>query len=367
MSGKKKPFSGENVSNLASIKNINIEIKEMILIIYNSKIVIILIVILFILLAYGIGIFIPQKWSSTSIIILPQEQQLQPLNKVISELSVLDIKHDITSEYLIKLFMNNFDSKEIRENFLVGTDYFKELMLTKNILNDSLEERQLVQSIIDRDISSYSSSKDKLSDKKEYDYYLLTYTASTPDNAHYLLKKYIDYVIEITNEDLHRRIAGLVDLKMRGEIQNYDIEFSKLHSDQDVIKERLKYSISIANAAGIKRPLLTNHSMMNDDPDFSIALGADAMMRKLQLMESITDITRLNAGLLNRNIIIEKLKRIDFNKIDIEPLKYFQKPQVPTTKNGPEMLVIIILAAFSGFIFSSSFVLIRYYINKSRS
>lgn len=365
-SDPKKHFPESNTSNSNKSQNGNIELKEVTSVIYRYKKSIIITVFLFILFSGIMDKLLPHKWSSTSVIVTPKELELQPLNNILSELNVLDIEHGITSSYLLSLFMNNFDSKEIRKDYLIHTGYFKKLTFDNKIESNSLKDRKVIEDIIDNNIISYSSSKDKLSEKKEYNYYQLKYTASTPENAHDLLQGYINYVKKITNDDLRRKIAQLVDIRKSIAVQAYDIELKKLNNKQEVIKERLKHSISIAKAAGIQKPLLANNSIINDDPDFSISLGADAMMRKLQIAESLTDVTSLSTDLLNRRIIIEKLENLNPNGIDIQPFEYFQKPKIPTMKEGPKLLFIILLAAFSGFILSSSFVLVRYYIIKSK-
>lgn len=47
--------------------------------------------------------------------------------------------------------------------------------------------------------------------------------------------------------------------------------------------QRLNYSLEVANAAGIKKPVYSNGQAVKDDPDYSVALGADGIAQKLQI------------------------------------------------------------------------------------
>lgn len=57
----------------------------------------------------------------------------------------------------------------------------------------------------------------------------------------------------------------------------------RLKNQLDANIQRLHYSLEIANAAGIKRPVYSNGQAVKDDPDFSISLGADGISRKLEI------------------------------------------------------------------------------------
>ncbi|WP_338502165.1 hypothetical protein VRB77_03720 [Erwinia aphidicola] len=134
----------------------------------------------------------PQRWTSSTVLVPAEAPQLRSMEKVLTELAVLNIKTDINPDSLLSDFMRNFDSRTLREKYLVNTTYFKELVQDKA---DSPEMRNhLINAILNGNIDSHSSVQDKDGDKKEYRYYEIKYTAETPTAARDLLEGYINYV-----------------------------------------------------------------------------------------------------------------------------------------------------------------------------
>ena len=78
----------------------------------------------------------------------------------------------------------------------------------------------------------------------------------------------------------------------------------KTKNQLDANIQRLNYSLDIANAAGIKKPVYSNGQAVKDDPDFSISLGADGIERKLEIEKAVTDVAELNGELRNRQYLV---------------------------------------------------------------
>ncbi len=106
-----------------------------------------------------VSYILPPKWTSTAIIALPGDEQVQVLDELITNLTVLDIKVDVSANYLLSTFKQNFDSQDLREQYLVNTNYFKRLM--KNNPEDGLDKRALIERIVNENISSVNPLKDK--------------------------------------------------------------------------------------------------------------------------------------------------------------------------------------------------------------
>lgn len=107
---------------------------------------------------------------------------------------------------------------------------------------------------------------------------------------------------------------------------------SRLKNAQEVSINRLGYSLSIADAAGVKRPLYSNGTAIKDDPDFSIALGSDGLKRKLEIEKSISDLAQLNSGLQDSKLIINKLRELKLADVNFTAYKYLMMPNEPVKK-----------------------------------
>ncbi|MGS9073822.1 LPS O-antigen length regulator Wzz(fepE), partial [Salmonella enterica subsp. enterica serovar Infantis] len=82
---------------------------------------------------------------------------------------------------------------------------------------------------------------------------------------------------------------------------------------------RLHYSLEIANAAGIKRPVYSNSQEVKDDPDFSISLGADGLSRKLEIEKGVTDVAEIDGDFRNRQYHVEQLAAMNVSDVKFTP------------------------------------------------
>ena len=142
-------------------------------ILLNRKFFVIAITGLAVLAGAGMSYLIPQRWTSSAVLVPAEAPQLRSMEKILTELNVLDIKTDITPDSLLSDFMRNFDSRSLREKYLVNTTYFKELAKDKADTPDT--RNHLVNAILQGNIDSHSSIQDKDAAKKEYRYYEIKY------------------------------------------------------------------------------------------------------------------------------------------------------------------------------------------------
>ncbi|CNE67424.1 LPS O-antigen length regulator [Yersinia nurmii] len=347
--------------NVNSSKN-EIDLFELMAIIFRSKIKIIFTTFIFIIIGLVITFILPQRWTSTAVIVSPGDEQIQVLDKITTNLSVLDIKLDINSDYLLSIFKQNFDSQDLREQYLVNTEYFKRLM--RDNPEDGLEKRALIERIVNENITSVSPQRDKSDNDKEYRYYKLSYSAMTATDARDLLQGYINYVNSIVNADVSRKIQRAVDLAKGIGTDKYTLDLLRAKNSQEVKIERLKYATSIADAAGIKKPVYSSGSAISDDPDFPITMGSDALNRKLEIEKSVTDLASINAEILNRRLYLDKLNALEIPKVEVVPFKYLQQPTEPTKRDAPKRGLIMILFALAGLVGSVGFVLVDHFMRE---
>ncbi|MCW6567697.1 LPS O-antigen length regulator Wzz(fepE) [Yersinia ruckeri] len=348
-------------SDMSSSKD-EIDIFELFTIIFRSKLKIILVTLIFLIGGLAVSYILPQKWTSTTIIVPPSDEQLQVLDKITTNLAVLDIKVGITSDYLLSTFKQNFDSQDLREQYLINTDYFKKMM--KDSPEDATERRKLIENIVNNNIGSINPLQDKSESGNEYRYYKLSYSASTAVDARDLLQGYINFVKSTVNADVNLKIQRAVDLAKGMATDKYSLDLLRAKNSHEVKIERLKYASSIADVAGIKKPVYSSGSAISDDPDFPITMGADALNRKLVIEKSITDLATVNADLLNRKLYLDKLNALEIPKVDVVPFKYLQQPTEPTKRDAPKRGLIMVLFALAGLVGSVGFVLVGHFVSE---
>ncbi|HBH67084.1 MAG TPA: LPS O-antigen length regulator, partial [Erwinia persicina] len=146
----------------------------------------------------------------------------------------------------------------------------------------------------------------------------------------------------------------------------YNLDVSRAENAHRIKLERLQYALQIANSAGLKQPSWSNGRTIQDDPDFSVTLGADGLARKLQIEQAISDPARLSADLQNRRLYIEKLNAVKINELHVEPFKYMRAPYEPIQRDAPKRSLIVLLFGLAGLIASCSYVLLNHAM-KNRS
>ncbi|WP_340608011.1 LPS O-antigen length regulator Wzz(fepE) [Xenorhabdus bharatensis] len=334
-----------------------IDLFELFSVIFQSKYLIIAVSFIFAVIGFGVASFLPQKWTSTAAVVQPELEQFQPLKNVLTELNVLSLDPKITEDSLFKRFVENYNSRVLREEYLLDTDYFKTLLANKEEIT-AQAKRSLIEQIVNKNISSSVPNKKDKDD--EFYETTLSFSAGTAEDSYELLSGYIKFVSSVVRDQIKDELNDVVSQKLAYSKRMYDIDLGRITNMRATDIERLKYAISIADSAGIKKPVSSGGAVVKDDPDYSIALGSDALQRKLQITEGITDATTIDPDLRNRLLYIKNLEAVNIDKLDFQPFKYMQEPYEPTAKDSPKRLLILIGAGFIGFILSVMFVLMRH-------
>ncbi|CNL78468.1 LPS O-antigen length regulator Wzz(fepE) [Yersinia aldovae] len=350
--------SNYSLSRTLSSEN-EIDLFELSGIIFRSKTKIILVTLVFLIGGLISSYFLPQKWASTAVIVPPGNEQMQVLDRLTNSLTVLDITLGITPNYLISNFIQNFNSEDLREQYIINSDYFRSLM--KDNVDDDFERRELIGLLVNSNIGLVS-----LQSRNMDGGYKLSFSATTAVGAHDLLQGYINYVKTIVNNDINLKIKRAVDSARIMATDKYFLELLRAKNNQEVKIDRLKNAYSIANSAGIKKPIYSSGSVVSNDPDFLILMGADVLNSKLEIEKSITDLASINTNLLNRKLYIDKLNALEISKVDVVPFKYLQQPTEPTKRDAPKRGLIIILFALAGLVGSIGFVLVAHFTRERR-
>ena len=324
--GNEKILSTFKPEGLTSNKD-EIDLVVVASIVSKSYKLIMSVTLVFIVIGACIALLTPKNWTSSAIISPTTDSQLQPLEAVAGVLSVLNINLDITSDDILTEFRKYYSSQSILGEYLSNTK------------NTHLGLMAVAPLIADRSIQNYSDYKND---------YVLTFSSSIDSGMKDTLAGYIDYVNGKVIFDINRQINFTIDTAKTTATEEYQLVLQQAQNEQKVRIQRLEYAASIAKAAGLQKPANDAFSISVDNGNYPISLGYDALNRQLEIEKSITDLTTVNTGLLNKKLYLEKIMGLKPVTVDIPTFNYLQHPSDPIEQGAKKRLLVVLLFGFIG-------------------
>lgn len=317
---------------------------------------IVTIVFIFALAGLAIAFLLPQKWTSKAVITPAEQTQWNPLRQMMVALQVLDVKAQVTRSEIFDLFIKKFQSQSLLKEYLTSSPYVMSQL--EEVEVDALELHRAVVNIAER-MKAVNDAQAKDADKVPYVSWTLSFTAPKASDAQTVLEGYINYIAAVVEKETVQNIRNQIALRTNEVEQQLRLDRVRLTNIHNTNLQRLNYSLEVANAAGIKKPVYSSGQAVKDDPDYSVALGADGIAQKLQIEKNLKDVTELNAEFQNREYYLAQLKNLSFADVKLEPFRYQLSPSLPVKKDGPGKALIVILAALLGGLFACGSVLLR--------
>ncbi|EAC0924714.1 LPS O-antigen length regulator Wzz(fepE) [Salmonella enterica] len=304
-----------------------------------------------------LSFLLPQKWTSQAIVTPAESVQWQGLERTLSTLRVLDMEVSVDRASVFNLFIKKFSSPSLLEEYLRSSPYVMD-----QLKGAQIDEQDLLRAIVvlSEKMKAVDSNADKKNETSLFTSWTLSFTAPTREEAQKVLAGYIQYISDIVVKETLENIRNQLEIKTRYEQEKLAMDRVRLKNQLDANIQRLHYSLEIANAAGIKRPVYSNGQAVKDDPDFSISLGADGISRKLEIEKGVTDMAEIDGDLRNRQYHVEQLAAMNVSDVKFTPFKYQLSPSLPVKKDGPGKAIIIILAALIGGMMACGAVLLRH-------
>ncbi|EKC9952773.1 LPS O-antigen length regulator [Salmonella enterica] len=304
-----------------------------------------------------LSFLLPQKWTSQAIVTPAESVQWQGLERTLTALRVLDMKVSVDRGSVFNLFIKKFSSPSLLEEYLRSSPY-----VMNQLKGAQIDEQDLHRAIVllSEKMKAVDSNAGKKNETSLFTSWTLSFTAPTREEAQKVLAGYIQYISDIVVKETLENIRNQLEIKTRYEQEKLAMDRVRLKNQLDANIQRLHYSLEIANAAGIKRPVYSNGQAVKDDPDFSISLGADGISRKLEIEKGVTDVAEIDGDLRNRQYHVEQLAAMNVSDVKFTPFKYQLSPSLPVKKDGPGKAVIIILAALIGGMMACGGVLLRH-------
>ncbi|EBV9262871.1 LPS O-antigen length regulator [Salmonella enterica subsp. enterica serovar Kentucky] len=304
-----------------------------------------------------LSFLLPQKWTSQAIVTPAESVQWQGLERTLTALRVLDMEVSVDRGSVFNLFIKKFSSPSLLEEYLRSSPYVMD-----QLKGAQIDEQDLHRAIVllSEKMKAVDSNAGKKNETSLFTSWTLSFTAPTREEAQKVLAGYIQYISDIVVKETLENIRNQLEIKNRYEQEKLAMDRVRLKNQLDANIQRLHYSLEIANAAGIKRPVYSNGQAVKDDPDFSISLGADGISRKLEIEKGVTDVAEIDGDLRNRQYHVEQLAAMNVSDVKFTPFKYQLSPSLPVKKDGPGKAVIIILAALIGGMMACGGVLLRH-------
>ncbi|CAD5358227.1 LPS O-antigen length regulator Wzz(fepE) [Citrobacter freundii] len=304
-----------------------------------------------------VSFLLPQKWTSQAIVTPAEPVQWQSLENTLTKLRVLDMDISVSRGDVFNLFIKKFQSPSLLEEYLRSSPYVMDQLKGADI-----DEMDLHRAIVrlSENMKATDSNAVKKNETSLYTAWTLSFTAPLAEEAQSVLKGYIQYISDVVVKETLEDIRNKLSIKTSFEKERLEMDRVRLKNQLEANIQRLNYSLEIANAAGIKKPVYSNGQAVKDDPDFSISLGADGIERKLEIEKSVTDVAEINGELRNRQYHVEQLLAMNVSDVKFTPFKYQLTPSLPVKKDGPAKSMIVILAALLGGMVACGGVLLNY-------
>ncbi|EJE4421013.1 LPS O-antigen length regulator [Salmonella enterica] len=304
-----------------------------------------------------LSFLLPQKWTSQAIVTPAESVQWQGLERTLTALRVLDMEVSVDRASVFNLFIKKFSSPSLLEEYLRSSPYVMD-----QLKGAQIDEQDLHRAIVllSEKMKAVDSNAGKKNETSLFTSWTLSFTAPTREEAQKVLAGYIQYISDIVVKETLENIRNQLEIKTRYEQEKLAMDRVRLKNQLDANIQRLHYSLEIANAVGIKRPVYSNGQAVKDDPDFSISLGADGISRKLEIEKGVTDVAEIDGDLRNRQYHVEQLAAMNVSDVKFTPFNYQLSPSLPVKKDGPGKAVIIILAALIGGMMACGGVLLRH-------
>ncbi|WP_318372223.1 LPS O-antigen length regulator Wzz(fepE) [Enterobacter sp.] len=325
-------------------------------VLWSAKKQIIGVTLIFALLGVLGSFLLPQKWTSSAIITPAESMQWREVDRMLTQLKVLNIDVSLHRGEIFNQFIKAFSSRSLMEEyFLASPDVMGQLKQA------NVEPLELQRALVGLASNMKAADNAKLKNETELPYvaWTLSFSAPTSKEAQTVLQGYIDFISARVVKDAMDNIRNTVDLNTRFEREKLALDRVRLTTQRDIKIQRLNYSLEVANAAGIKKPVYSNGQVVNDDPDFSIALGADGIQEKLKIEKSLSDISDLNAELRNREYHLAELEKVSVKDVSFSPFNYQLSPSYPVKKDGAGKSLIVLIAAVLGGMIACGGVLLR--------
>ena len=241
---------------LASPSNNEIDLLSLIEVLWRAKKTVMAVVFVFACAGLLISFILPQKWTSSAVITPAEAIQWQDLEKTFTKLRVLDLDVNIDRGGAFNLFIKKFQSVSLLEEYLRSSPYVMDQLKEAKI--DELDLHRAIVALSEKMKAVDDNASKKKDESALYTSWTLSFTAPTSEEAQKVLAGYIDYISALVVKESIENVRNKLEIKTQFEKEKLAQDRIKTKNQLDANIQRLNYSLDIANAAGIKKPVYSN-------------------------------------------------------------------------------------------------------------
>ena len=372
------------MNQIHSNQNNEIDLIELIKVLWNKKLWILLCACFFTVIAGIYAFTAKEQWTSSSIVVPPKVANLGDYLSFRSEYaSILDIK-DFSQDRVKETVFNDFKmalfSRSLKEAFFSQSKLFN----TYSAKNTNSEEakQKLLSNLIDKNlIVTIPDPKKDLNPIGVS----VSFAAETPKEAQDVLLDYIKFVNQWVIAENKKDFLANINLVISG----LEIQKNKIERDTETVRqiqlENLTTALDIAKSAGIKdysKSLSGNVSvpevLLGDakvpfsdsklsDGSYLFMLGEKYLQAQVDTLKNAPLVYPLNyyniekqANLLN--VLEKKVEK----ESAVRGYYYLSEPDYPVNKDKPKKGLIIVIGFIIGLILSTFIILLSSLIQSTK-
>lgn len=371
----------ENIQSSAGKRDDEIDLVELIKVLWNKKIWIVLSTIVFTALAAVYAFTAKEQWTSKAEVIAPKVTDLGTYFNIRKEYSrILGGEFDVN--VLTTSLFNKFnlvsESLDERRKFFEQSDLYKALSEGK----DEQAKRTILFNLIDQNLSVV-----KPDPKKEPNavWRRISFFSENPSEAQSTLQQFIAFINQSAFElELEDFIVNLDEV-----VSDLNYEKTKFERDLTIQRkvqlENLTNALNIAKEAGIKEYSKSFGSANNEATLQAIAMSETKIPLSDSKLSDGTYLFMLGEKYLQAQIDVITQKGVIYPPRyyqvsellkELEPLlvktkeakanafSYQASPDYPVVKDKPKKAIILVIGMVLGLLITSLFILLHNYLNK---
>ena len=372
------------MNQIHSNQNNEIDLIELIKVLWNKKLWILLCACFFTVIAGIYAFTAKEQWTSSSIVVPPKVANLGDYLSFRSEYaSILDIK-DFSQDRVKETVFNDFKmalfSRSLKEAFFSQSKWFN----TYSAKNTNSEEakQKLLSNLIDKNlIVTIPDPKKDLNPIGVS----VSFAAETPKEAQDVLLDYIQFVNQWVLAENKKDFLANINLVL----SELEVQKNKIERDTETVRqiqlENLTTALDIAKSAGIKdysKSLSGNVSvpevLLGDakvpfsdsklsDGSYLFMLGEKYLQAQVDTLKNAPLVYPLNyyniekqANLLN--VLEKKVEK----ESAVRGYYYLSEPDYPVNKDKPKKGLIIVIGFIIGLILSTFIILLSSLIQSTK-
>ena len=350
-----------------------VDLRELFAALWKGKWIIIACTVVFTLLAITYALLAKEQWSSSAKIAEPQVSdyseyqnqvvKFQPIFDVYQEDGTVLVSQSLDgltdSEKLYDLFLDEFNSSSNKKVFLETSAVFKKEKAQLDNPDDEDALRKLYS-------NWYKMLSIKADDAKKVDGpYLLTASSETSQDSFNMLNNYIHFIDKKVHQKAFSNLSATIYSK-RNELKQQLIMLTKQAQQRLLVeKERSEYALTIAEAAGVSKPLQN----FGDKELFAINLGSDALRAKVKALEKVKNLSVIEPRLEQLSSKLDQIKELNIDKnVEFSAYRYLDQPEREVSRDKPKRTLITMLGVFLGVMLGLGIIFIRLVLmNKRKS